>query len=612
MAEIVSLNLLILLGAALTLAGILTSLAASRFGAPLLLVFLGLGMLAGEDGLLGLRFDDTRATYLVGTIALSVILFDGGMRTRFAIFRLAVAPSVLLATLGVIITGGLTGAAAHYLVGLSWPSALLVGAVVGSTDAAAVLFLLRAGGVQLSQRVGALLEVESGLNDPMAVLLTLLLVGVVQSGTADPAGIALFLVKHGVLGAGFGIGGGFLARLGLERLKLPAGLRPPLAAAFGVGVSAAASVADGSGLLAAYLAGLILGNRHVEGLASILDFSEALTWLAQIAMFLVIGLLVTPTQMLRYLEAGLIISAALAFVARPVAVWLCLIPFRFTWREKTFVSWVGLRGSVAVLLAAIPALAGLPNGQLFFNLAFIVVLSSLLVQGWTLRRVATALGLVLPGAAAPVRHAVLDLPGAPGSEIFALELLPDSPALHRALPPWARPLLLLRDGLLTVPGPDPALHPGDTLYLLAPPGRDTEIDRHFAIATDEAPLGAFSVEGTAEITALAAAYGVAPPPVPEGETVADLFASEYGGFVGLGDRLRLGALSLAAEEVAEGRVQRAAIDLEALPDRRDAPRLLLRRIRLGLRRTRRRLFSRAKDSSSPRESRSESPPRVPD
>jgi cell volume regulation protein A len=586
MEAIANLNLLILLGAALALAGILTSLAASRFGAPLLLVFLGLGMLAGEDGPLGLQFNDTAATYLVGTVALSLILFDGGLRTRLSTFRLALAPAVPLATLGVLVTGGLTGAAAHYWVGLSWPQALLVGAVVGSTDAAAVLFLLRAGGVQLSQRVGAVLEVESGLNDPMAVLLTLLLVGVVQSGSADPAEVMVFLLRQGVLGAAFGIGGGFLARYGLERLKLPAGLRPPLAAAYGVGIAAAAAVADGSGLLAAYLAGLVLGNRHVEGLASILDFSEALTWLAQIAMFLVIGLLVTPTQLLGQLEAGLIISAALAFVARPVAVWLCLIPFRFTWREKVFVSWVGLRGSVAVLLAAIPALAGLPDGQLYFNLAFIVVVSSLAVQGWSLRRVARALGLVLPGAAQPVRRAVLDLPGAPGSEIFAIEIDIGSPALERALPDWMRPLLLLRDGVLSVPGPVPELQAGDTLYLLAPPNREAALDRHFAIATDEAPLGAFSVEGSAELAALAAAYGSEAPNLPSGETVSDLFSATYGGFVGLGDRVRLGGLSLAAEAVEEGRVTRAAIDLEALPERRDAPRLLLRRARLSLRRLR--------------------------
>jgi cell volume regulation protein A len=593
MAEIAMVNFWLLLGAALLLAGILSSLVAMRLGAPLLLVFLAIGMLAGEDGPLGIGFSDYRATYLVGTLALSLILFDGGLRTRLATFRLALAPALLLATLGVAITAGLTGLFAWWWLGLPLLGALLVGSVLGSTDAAAVMLLLRAGGVQVDQRVGALLEVESGLNDPMAVMLTLLLVGLLAAGEATGAGIALFLAQQVAIGAAAGLAGGALAVLALSRLTMAEGLRPAMAVAFGLTIAMLAAVANGSGLLAAYIAGLVVGNRRPPGIAAVLDFSEAVTWIAQIGMFLLIGLLVTPTRLLADLEAGLMVFAALTFLARPAAVVLCLAPFRFTWREHVFAAWVGLRGSVAVLLAAIPALAGLAQGERYFNLVFIAVLASLLLQGWTLRRVASLLGLLLPARPSPPR-AVLDLPGARDAEIMAFPIAEGSPALRGKLPDWVRPLLLLSGGRLQPAPPGPQLKPGETLYVLAPPGRESEVDQFFAPeAEDDVPgLGSFSVEGGARIADLAAAYGLAVPPVPADETVAGLFAAEYGGLVGLGDRVRLGGLSLVVEAIREGQVVRAALDLDPTPQRRDALRLLGRRLRVAARRVWRLLSSR--------------------
>lgn len=590
MDEIALVNLLLLLGAALLLAAILSSLLAQRVGAPLLLVFLGLGMLAGEDGPLGLPFSDHRATYLVGTLALSLILFDGGLRTRLATFRLALAPAVLLATVGVAITAAVTGLASWWWLGLPLLGALLVGSVLASTDAAAVMLLLRAGGVQVDQRIGALLEVESGLNDPMAVMLTLLLVSLLAAGGGTAGGIVWFLAVQIVVGAAAGLAGGAVTVSALSRLALPEGLRPPLAMAFGVTIAATASVAGGSGLLAAYVAGLVVGNRRPPGIVAVLGFSEATTWIAQIAMFLVIGLLVTPTELVTQIESGLFVFAALTFLARPLAVVLCLALFRFGWREHAFAAWVGLRGSVAVLLAAIPELARISEGELYFNMVFIAVVASLLLQGWTLRHAARWLGLLLPARPAPPR-AVLDLPGARDAEIMAFPISATSPALSRPLPDWVRPLLLLADGHLR-PAPErPVLVPGQTLYVLAPHGREGELDRFFAPeATDEAPaLGAFTIEADARVADLAAAYGLAVPPVPAGETVAGLFAAEYGGLVGLGDRVRLGELSLVAEAVEDGHVLRAAIDLDAAPVRRDAPRLALRRLRAALRRRLRRL-----------------------
>ncbi|MCC7282121.1 MAG: potassium/proton antiporter, partial [Acetobacteraceae bacterium] len=414
MAEIALINLLLLLGVGLLLAGILSSLLAMRMGAPLLLMFLGIGMLAGENGLLGIRFSDYRTTYLVGTLSLSLILFDGGMRTRLSTFRLALAPALLLSTAGVVITALVTGLAAWWWLGLPLLGALLVGSVLGSTDAAAVMLLLRGGGVQVDQRVGALLEVESGLNDPMAVMLTILLVGLLTVGGSEvepsAAELALFLLHQAVIGVAAGLAGGAIAVLGLSRLQLTEGLRPALAVTFGLTIATASAVLDGSGLLAAYVAGLVIGNRRPPGIAAVLDFSEAATWIAQIGMFTLIGLLVTPARLVGDLKAGLLVFAALTLLARPAAVVLCLAPFRFSLREHVFAAWVGLRGSVAVLLAAIPAVAAVPQGERYFHLVFIAVVASLLLQGWTLRRLAHALGLLLP-ARHGVARTVLDLPG---------------------------------------------------------------------------------------------------------------------------------------------------------------------------------------------------------
>jgi cell volume regulation protein A len=603
MAEIGMVNFWLLLGAALLLAGILSSLLAMRLGAPLLLMFLAIGMLAGEDGPLGVVFNDYRATYLVGTLALSLILFDGGMRTRLSTFRLALAPAVLLATVGVVVTAAITGLAAWWWLGLPLLGALLVGSVLGSTDAAAVMLLLRAGGVQVDQRIGALLEVESGLNDPMAVMLTLLLVSLLSAGEAAAGGIAVYLVQHIAIGGVAGIVGGGLAVFALSRLQLTEGLRPALAVACGLTIAALAAVLHGSGLLAAYVAGLVVGNRRPPGIAAVLDFSEAVTWIAQIGMFLLIGLLVTPNQLLTDLEAGLVVFAALTFLARPVAVVLCLAPFRFGWREHAFAAWVGLRGSVAVLLAAIPALAGLAQAERYFNLVFIAVLASLLLQGWTLRRVAQLLRLLLPGRPSPPR-AVLDLPGARDAEIMAFPIVEGSPALSQRLPDWVRPLLLLSDGRLQPAPSDLRPKPGETLYVLAPPGRESEVDRFFAPETeDDVPgLGSFSVDGAARVAELADAYGLAVPPVPADETVAGLFSAEYGGMVGLGDRARLGGLSLVAEAVEDGQVTRAALDLDPTPERRDALRVLGRRLRVAARRGLRLLSSRPKVFRRARES----------
>ena len=376
MASLDTVSIGILLGALLVLAGILSSLVAMRFGAPLLLVFLILGMLAGEAGPGGIRFDDVRATYLVGSIALALILFDGGLRTRFATFRSVFAPSLVLATIGVLITAALTAPAARYALGLGWLQALLVGAVVASTDAAAVFFLVHARGLRLRPRVGATLEVESGSNDPFAVFLTIVLVELLLSGEGSWQHVLGTLAEEAILGGILGIFGGRTIVYALNRLGLAQGLHAPFVATSALVIFGLASFMHASGFLAVYLAGLVVGNRPTRAHNTVVVFLDAVTWLAQIVMFVLLGLLAWPDRLAEHALPALAVAVTLMLLARPVAVFLCLAPFRFSWREKLFISWVGLRGAVGIFLASIPLMVGLPHAQLFFDVGFVVVLVS--------------------------------------------------------------------------------------------------------------------------------------------------------------------------------------------------------------------------------------------
>ena len=367
MASLDTVSIAILLGSLLVLAGILSSLIALRFGAPLLLVFLLVGMLAGEGGPGGLKFDDVATTYTVGSIALALILFDGGLRTRLATFRNVLAPSVALATVGVLITTLLTAPVAKFVLGIGWIQALLVGAVVASTDAAAVFLLINAGGLRLRPRVRATLEVESGTNDPFAVFLTLLLVEILLVGNQSWSHMLWMLARDTVLGCVIGIGGGRIITLVLNRVSLAQGLHAPFVAVSALVVFAFGNAVHTSGFLAVYLAGLVVGNRQTRAHNSVIVFLDAVTWLAQIVMFVLLGLLVWPQRLADSLIGAIAVALVLMLVARPVAVFLCLAPFNFQWREKLFISWVGLRGAVGIFLASIPLLVGLPAAYLYLR-----------------------------------------------------------------------------------------------------------------------------------------------------------------------------------------------------------------------------------------------------
>lgn len=394
-------NIPLFASAALVFLCVLSGLFSSRIGFSFLLVFLVAGILAGEDGPGGLRFDNFVLSFWVGNVALAVILLDGGLRTSFANFRTGLRPSLLLATVGVAVSAALTGMVATVLLKLDWYQGLLLGAVVGSTDAAAVFALLKKSGVTLSERVGTTLEIESGMNDPMAVYLTLAFIGIIlQARGIGGGGWTVALLSFAKQ---FGLGTlvGAAAGMGMAALvkRLPStdpGIAALLLLAAGLGVFAATGLIGGSGFLAVYLFGMIVGNRAKETVSAAMSAMDGYAWLSQAGMFLLLGLLVTPSQLIGVAAPALGVAAALMLLARPVAVWLCLAALRFRPREIWFISWVGLRGAVPIVLAVFPLMAGVPGAMLLFNVAFVVVLVSLVLQGTTIAPAARWLGVALP------------------------------------------------------------------------------------------------------------------------------------------------------------------------------------------------------------------------
>ena len=575
MSSITLANVFLLVGAALVVVGVFSSLIALRFGAPLLLVFLIIGMLAGEDGPGGIRFDDYHLAYLVGSGALAVILFDGGLRTRFTSFRGTLYPAIALATLGVVVTAAIVGVAASYLLGIGLIGGLLVGAIISSTDAAAVFFLIRAHGLQLKRRLTAVLEIESGVNDPVAVFLTVILVSLLlASEHANGWQIAVDLAREGIVGAAIGVSGGIALVAALNRVALPGGLHPLLAVASAVFLYALAQIAGGSGFLAVYLAGLVVGNRPVRAFASITSFHDTVTWLCQIVMFVLLGLLVTPSKVVPLLVPALGVALVLMLVARPVAVWLSLTPFRFPNADKAFVSWVGLRGAVSIFLAAIPTLSNVPGAEVYFNVAFVVVFVSLALQGWTVNFSARKLGVALPEPAPEVKRIEIDLPGQLDDELVGYPVVAGSPVLsHGTVPSWARSVLIVREGDILSPPEAGVLRVGDYGYFLAPPQRVHRLDRLFAVAEgppDAELAAAFPFKGEVRVGTIAGLYGLEVPAGERDFTVADLFSDRFDDDLRVGSRIDFGKAALLVRELDGDRVALAGLEF-AGADEEPAP-----------------------------------------
>jgi potassium/hydrogen antiporter len=567
-------NHLILLGSALVLLSIFAGVFSARFGAPLLLVFLGLGILAGEEGPGGILFRDFHAAYLIGSIALAVILFDGGLRTDPSDIRRALWPSLALATVGVIVTAAIVGAAAVLLFSTSWTRGLLIGAIVAPTDAAAVSALLHLRRLEVRARVAAILEVESGINDPISVLLALLLVGLLVAPVPLPAShIAAVVAQEIVGGAAFGIGGGYLLLALVNRLEATSGLYPILALAGGTALFGAAQTAGASGFLAVYLAGLILGSHRHRATQVINQAFDAFAWLSQIVLFLMLGLLVTPNALLPILGPSLVIAAVLMLIARPVAVALCLLPFRYTAPEIAFISWVGLRGAVPIFLAIIPVLAGLPDAAIFFGVAFIVVLISLILQGWTVAAAARMFDLDVPPLQ-PASRLDIDLPGRLGDEntVAGYRVEARSLAVSKAvqglpLPPTASVLMVIRDGIAHSAASAPPLAAGDYVFTLARSDDLALLDRVFgprSRADDRGLLGEFAFDGTTALAAIAHLYD-STAATDGAVTLAEFLVGRFGGPPAVGDRMRFGAVELIVRDMRGNTITQVGVELDPTP-----------------------------------------------
>jgi cell volume regulation protein A len=381
----------------LLLFGIASSKLSSRLGVPVLVLFLIIGMLAGSEGIGGIPFENYRLAHAVGTLALALILFDGGLSTPLSSVRAVWKPALLLATVGVFITAVVTGVAASWILGISLIEGLLLGSIAGSTDAAAVFAVLRSGGVSLPERLKSTLEVESGANDPMAIFMTIGCIEVLMGRMEPGPGLVWLFVSQMGLGSVIGLAIGWTAVWVVNRIHLEAaGLYPVLVTTFGLLAFGLTAIAGGSGFLAVYVAGIVIGNRRIVFQRGILLFHDASAWLSQILMFVVLGLLSFPSRLFDVSVQGLLIAAVLIFVARPVAVFPIVWPFGFNLRELSFISWTGLKGAVPITLATFPLMFETPNASLIFDVVFFVVVVSALIQGWSLPAAARLLSLEVP------------------------------------------------------------------------------------------------------------------------------------------------------------------------------------------------------------------------
>jgi cell volume regulation protein A len=563
---------LILLTAVLLMLGILSSKLSSRMGLPVLVLFLLVGMLAGGEGLGGIAFENYALAHGVGTVALALILFDGGLRTNLAQFRSVMAPALTLASVGVVLTAGIVALAAMAILDLPWIVAFLLASIVSSTDAAAVFAVFRAQGMRVKERLTSVLEVESGSNDPMAVFLTVVCIEILMGGLEPGPDVVWLFLRQAALGGlmGWLVGRGtaiVLNRIGLDS----AGLYPVLVSAAGLLAFGAAAVAGGSGFLSVYVAGIVLGSRRLPFRQAVFMFHDGVAWIAQILMFALLGLLSLPSRLVAAGQPALLVAGVLVFLARPLAVAACLLPFRFSLREVAFVAWGGLKGSLPIILATYPLLRGLEGAAGLFDVVFFAVLVSAVTQGWTLPYAARVLGL-REGGAPPsgvtleitslqdVDGDIVEYPIVEGSRANGMRVR------DLALPDGVVVAMIVRDKQVIPPRGSTEILTGDDVFVLLRPAVRSLVEHVFGDSGAEAWLPATAVEfplrGTTRIGEVEEFYGIRID-APEDQTLDQFLCERLGKRPEVGDRLASPPLTFTIRDLSDDRIETVGLVIDS-------------------------------------------------
>ena len=546
-------NLPILAFSVILVISILTSLISSRANIPLILVFLCIGILLSDRGGMGFvaGFHQPKLAFFIGSLALALILFDSGYQTNFSSVRKNLKPAVLLASVGVFFTACLLAPAAHYIAGFSWTESFLLASIISSTDAAAVFFVLRMGGVSVREKIKSTLEMESGSNDPMAIFLTFSFLSLYAAQSSNPYFLGVqFLMQMGIgLIGGFSLG--WLIKKLINKIDVDTGLYPVLVIGMALTGFALTNMLGGSGFLALYVGGIIVGQAKLKGHYQTIRFQTTLTWLSQIILFLTLGFFADMYQMPAVFPAAFVLSLVLLLFARPLSVFICLKPFRYTLKEKLFISFVGLRGATSVLLALAPLVMNIPSAQSIFSIIFLMVLMSLTVQGLLIIPTAKKCHVVLPLVEKPALKSEIDLPGLTDSFLITYKLTENTPAVQGAkLPRWAIPVYVKRDDMSYKGANIKTFKAGDQIYVFASDETSAkELDHFYGGGQTELSqnMGDFILSPDISLKDLAYFYNIHIPKKREHLTLRETLEQNFSD-LDIGDRLLVGKIELVVRK----------------------------------------------------------------